>query len=192
MSTRTDDIEMTSPSNMDFNFYEDKNMQESIDTGYANVTRDSNSLSSGDDDDLFLPEVNRSHYLIDVSKQGDLDHDDGPTTQTLFLDFKIERSNKNQRNSFRSKTECQCQLKRSRSLADIELSLDEKGTQLRQEKVYVQRKVREAVKKIKYDVSRCVYFVLCRLATRKMCYLVHYKISNRGWSIRAYVGRRQC
>lgn len=48
------------------------------------------------------------------------------------------------RRNARSKSECICN-RRSRSLADIELSLDEKVTLLREEKTFVQRKIHAAI-----------------------------------------------
>jgi hypothetical protein len=111
----------------------------------------------------------------DFSDTSDLEWDDEPMTQTLILEFPqfipsqndstfdncqadnnsdsyqppIKRYNsvKYRRNKGKdiSEKECICRRRRSRSLADIELSLDEKVVLLREEKTFVQRKIHEAI-----------------------------------------------
>lgn len=215
------------------------NMQESIDTGYGSVSRDSDYMSSDEefgiktesrcdmnstksveqssvsclvepyesivkknmqkkvcpDNSLETCYRNDIDYKCDIDQTSDIDSssdddessfndqtsdlewDDEPITQTLILEFpavselssevvdtktlhsdglmseqedvfqspvKRYGSVKYRRNA-RSQSECICNRRRSRSLADIELSLDEKVTLLREEKTFVQRKIHAAI-----------------------------------------------
>ncbi|XP_045182272.2 uncharacterized protein LOC123540997 [Mercenaria mercenaria] len=209
------------------------NMQESIDTGYASVSRDSDFMSSDDEfgmkseskcemkdvdstndahDDYHSidskensnmkimsesPEVYESHFtrktdydvtdydtdidheididqISDYSHTSELEWDDEPMTKTLILEFPHVISAQNGDTSYDSpisekddsvrqpikryssvkyrrnkghylENDCTCHRRRSRSLADIQLSLDEKVILLREEKTYVQRKIHEAI-----------------------------------------------
>ena len=130
-----DNIEnLNSLSNMDLTCYEDKNMQESIDTGYASVTRDSDSMSSRDD--------------VRSSSDLDLEWDNDPATHHLTIDYRFTSDNSKPLQRPRSMSldyGCVYNKIMSRSLADIEISLDEKVTRLREEKLYVQHKIQEAI-----------------------------------------------
>ncbi|KAK3589207.1 hypothetical protein CHS0354_020066 [Potamilus streckersoni] len=139
-SSTLDEEELTSE---DMAFYNETYMQESIDTGYASLTMDSECYSE-DDFESFQDELewdDEEHCMGNVQCSS-LDWD-------YSTDFHIERDITLCRNvddlEVRPSAEENLKLRpRSRSLADIELSLDEKVKQLREEKLFVQQKIREA------------------------------------------------
>ena len=125
-------------SNMDLTFYDEGYMLESIDTGYGSGTRDSDENSEAGE---FEPRETSGEPSFD---EAELEWDNDPSAHNL----QGSESNKLRAYSVSEasdKVECKnCTRPRSRSLADIEASLDEKVSLLREEKYFVQRKIREA------------------------------------------------
>ena len=117
-------------SNMDLTFYDEGYMLESIDTGYGSGARDSDDNSDGE----FEPPQALEEPSFD---EAELEWDNEPSAQALQGLDKTKFHAKNPDNE-------KCGRQRSRSLADIEASLDEKVSLLREEKYFVQRKIREA------------------------------------------------
>ena len=126
-------------SNMDLTSYDEGYMLESIDTGYGSAgARDSDENSEGE----FEPPQTTEEPSFD---EAELEWDNDPSAEAL------QGIDNNQYQSYGTddisdiiENNENCTRPRSRSLADIEASLDEKVTLLREEKYFVQRKIREA------------------------------------------------
>ena len=126
-------------SNMDLTSYDEGYMLESIDTGYGSAgARDSDDNSEGE----FEPPQTTEEPSFD---EAELEWDNDPSAEALQgIDNNQYHSYGTDEISDRIENNENCTRPRSRSLADIEASLDEKVTLLREEKYFVQRKIREA------------------------------------------------
>ena len=128
-------------SNMDLTFYDEGYMLESIDTGYGSGTRDSDDNSeTGEPGARETPEE-------PSFDDAELEWDNDPSAHNLQgLESSKSRAYSLSDSDSSDKIGCKvCSARpRSRSLADIEASLDEKVSLLREEKYFVQRKIREA------------------------------------------------
>ena len=126
-------------SNMDLTFYDEGYMLESIDTGYGSGTRDSDDNSeSGEPGARETPEE-------PSFDEAELEWDNDPSAHNL-QGLESSKSRGYSLSDSSDKIGCKvCSVRpRSRSLADIEASLDEKVSLLREEKYFVQRKIKEA------------------------------------------------
>ena len=126
-------------SNMDLTFYDEGYMLESIDTGYGSGTRDS------DDNSETGEPVARETSEEPSFDEAELEWDNDPSAHVL-QGLESNKSRAYSLSEVTDKNGCKnCSARpRSRSLADIEASLDEKVSLLREEKYFVQRKIREA------------------------------------------------
>ena len=123
-------------SNMDLTFYDEGYMLESIDTGYGSGTRDSDS-----DEEFEPPQA----AMEPSFEETELEWDHEPSAQNLqgLQSYKQRTYSVSGASDMGGCRNCGTR-PRSRSLADIEASLDEKVSLLREEKYFVQRKIKEA------------------------------------------------